>query len=343
MNTDLLNRILDVVRSHDIVLSAMDLGEAQDDYDVRLTFDAGRRGSKTYLAVVEDELTDTGASVLPLPPQNALLVARYVSDVQAETLRRRGADYVDGAGNMNFDWDRLMIHFRGFRPETVRSARPNPKLHVPDQSRIFSRSGLQVVFALLSWPQLQSAPLRDVAAASMTSLGTAHKVIDALEKSGYLYGDGRRRRLGRGSELASRWVEQYATRLSAKLEHGRFAAPAQQWWRAVRNFEEHGVLLGGELAASMLDPYLRPATATLYSEEIPTRLLVEARLHRDETDGDVFLRRKFWRAPSLDNAGGLVPELLIYADLMASGDPRQIEHAERIRKNSDRFVAIDGS
>lgn len=321
----------------------MELGTARDDYDVRLTFDAGRRGSRTYFAVVEEEFTDIGASVLRFPSKNALLVASYVSDAQAEALRRRGADYIDSVGNMNFDWDRLLIRFRGFKPQAGQSAKSSVSSLGPDQSRIFSRSGLQVVFALLSWPHLQSTPLRDVATASMTSLGTAHKVIDELEKSGYLYGDAGRRHLSRGGELASRWVEQYATRLSGKLENGRFSAPDPQWWRAVGDFEEYGVLLGGELAASLLDPYLRPATSTLYSEEIPVRLLVDSRLRRDDASGDVFLRRKFWRAPSLDDTNGLVPELLIYADLMASGDPRQIEHAERIRRASDRFIAIDGS
>ncbi|MFS0701822.1 type IV toxin-antitoxin system AbiEi family antitoxin [Cellulomonas sp. 179-A 4D5 NHS] len=342
MNTELLNRILALARTHDIVLEEMELGTTRDDYDVRLTFDAGRRGSKTYFAVVEDEFTDVGASVLPLPSKNPLLVARHVSDAQAEALRRRGADYIDSAGNMNFDWDRLLIRFRGFKPLPVRSAKSSTNAPGPDQSRIFSRSGLQVVFALLSWPHLQSAPLRDIATASMTSLGTTHKVIDELEKSGYLYGDAGRRRMSRGGELASRWVEQYATRLSSRLANGRFSAPDPQWWRAVGDFEEYGVLLGGELAASLLDPHLRPATSTLYSEEVPVRLLVESRLRRNDT-GDVFLRRRFWRLPSLEDTSGLVPELLIYADLMASGDPRQIEHAERMRRTSDRFVAIDGS
>lgn len=315
----------------------MHLGELHDDYDVRLTFDAGRRGSKTYSAVVREQLTDVGASVLAVPSRNPLVVSRYVSAPQSEVLRARGVDYIDSVGNMNFDWDRLLIHMRGFKPATAA-----PSASRPDPSRIFSPSGLHVVFALLAWPQLQSSPLREVAQVSKTSLGTVHRVVDELEKSGYLYGDPARRRLSGGGELMSRWVEGYVTRLSARLDSGRFTPPDPRWWRSVPDFEDYGVLLGGELAASLLDPHLKPTTATLYSDEIPARLLVDSRLRRDDAHGDVFLRRTFWRTP-YRTASGMVPDLLIYADLMASGEPRQIEHAERMRRHSDRLVELDRS
>lgn len=340
MNTQLLDQILDLIRSHEIRMESVHLGEFHDDYDVRLTLDAGRRGSKTYSAVIREQLTDVGASVLAVPSKNPLVVSRYVSAPQSEVLRARGIDYIDSVGNMNFDWDRLLIHMRGFKPAAARSA---ASASPPDQSRIFSPSGLQVVFSLLAWPHLQSSPLREVAQVSKVSLGTVHRVMDELERSGYLYGDPARRRLSRGGELMSRWVEGYVTRLSAKLDDGRFDAPEPRWWRSVDDFERYGVLLGGEIAASLLDPYLKPATVTLYSDEVPVRLLVESRLRRADADGDVFFRRKFWRTPSLHATSGMVPELLIYADLIASGDSRQIEHAERMRRRSDQLVELDGS
>jgi hypothetical protein len=55
--------------------------------------------------------------------------------------------------------------------------------------------------------------------------------------------------------------------------------------------------------------------------------------------GNVHLRQRFWRAS--DEASWVVPSTLIYADLLASGDPRQREHADRIRATDDRLTRLD--
>lgn len=336
MNTTLLEEVREILLSHRIVLDALRLSDPQDGADARLVFQADGRETKTYAAVIRDEITDTAARLMLLPPHDALVVAPYIGPSSADVLRSRGADYVDAAGNMHFDWDRVLIHMQGFRPKN-RVARSG------DQSRIFSRSGLQVVFVLLCWPDLAAAPLREIAEVSGTSLGTVHKVVDEMAASGYLYDSSDGRRLSRGRELVSRWVENYVTRLSPKLELGRFAGPEGQWWRSLPDGARDGVSLGGETAASLIDPFLRPSTVTLYADEVPSKLLVAARLRRDEVGGEVYVRRRFWTQPADTPPVELVPEVLVYADLIASGDPRQVEHAQRMRSSNDRLVALDQS
>ena len=47
-------------------------------------------------------------------------------------------------------------------------------------------------------------------------------------------------------------------------------------------------------------------------------------------NGEITLYQKFWND---DNDTKVAPKLIIYADLMNSGDSRQIEAAQRLIKN----------
>jgi hypothetical protein len=201
-----------------------------------------------------------------------------------------------------------------------------------------------VTFALLAWPDVASWPVRDVAQLAGVSIGTAHTAIGDLAESGYLYGTPRRKRLARGGELLSRWAEAYTTNLAPRLLFGRYRAPDPEWWHAARaDLAEAGVLLGGEAAASILDPHLRPSTLTLYAEGTYARWLGRFRLRPDDA-GDVLIRRRFWHVDSrLEPSAGLVPVPLIYGDLLASGDPRQRQQADRMRERDDRLIQLDRS
>ena len=121
-----------------------------------------------------------------------------------------------------------------------------------------------------------------------------------------------------------------------------FAVDDTRWWEGADiELADAGVQLGGELAASLLDPHLHPTTATLYAETIPATLIAQRQMRRDEEGGTVPVRRRFWRMP--DDAPRLVPVPLIYGDLAASGDPRQREHADRLRGHDDRLTRLDRS
>ena len=97
---------------------------------------------------------------------------------------------------------------------------------------------------------------------------------------------------------------------------------------------------GGEPAAALLTHHLRPEVLTIYGEKLPQKLLVGQRLRaiapRDAglRNAHVELRRRFWgqgltaRLEALGIAPTTVPPVLIYADLLATGDARCIETAE---------------
>ena len=56
--------------------------------------------------------------------------------------------------------------------------------------------------------------------------------------------------------------------------------------------------------------------------------MAEQRLKKDE-GGRVEFREKFWYF-EMDERGQTVPPILVYADLLALGDPRARETAERL-------------
>ncbi|MCU1648686.1 MAG: hypothetical protein JWN03_8961 [Nocardia sp.] len=313
-----------------IVVSA-DLGT-----DLVVCLDAGERGDKTYVVQLRSRLTSENARALPPADRSMLVIAPYISRAAAEVLQRNGVDFVDQVGNMSIDWPSMHITVLGNAAAHVR--RPTSH-HAP---RAFSPSGTQVLFTLLSWTDTVTLPLRAIAERSGVSLGTAQIVMNELEVGGYLYTVGTRRTLANGRELLDRWTEAFTTSLAHKLAIAEFRDDSPRWWMDTRELlAENKIQLGGEAAGSILDSDLSPVTATLYGDFLPSPVIATRRWRRTESEPNVLIRRRFWMAPEPFEL--LVPSTLIYADMWASGDPRQRNHAERIRSHDHRLVELDRS
>ena len=336
----LLDRVTDVLASWGIEMSrSRAAGPAGATVDMEVTLDAGLRGIRRYPTVIKRGRLDRArATAMALPSDRPLLVlAPHVPDAAADVLSERDAQFVDGAGNVRLAWEGMSLDVRGHRPRTAATPRKDRSA-----SRAFTRSGAQVLFTLLSWPGMAARPVREIAAASATAVGTVHAVMAALAGAGYVYESDGGAGLNRAGELLDRWAEAYAVSLARKLDLGSFAlADAGRLPELEEAALGLGLLLGGELAGARIDPHLRSTTATFYVEDVPAELVARFRMRRDDADGTVHFRRKFW--PRGDPGAVLVPSPLVYADLVSSGDPRQREHAERIRRIDDRLVELDRS
>ena len=301
---------------------------------LRLTARSG--AVRTYGVEVRQRLTPELATAIHLrldPPP--LLVAPSISEPVAQRLRARGIDYVDTAGNAHLAWGDVLIDVRGRR----NPATPRPRTS-PRGARAFGRAGLQVAFVLLSWPEMAGQTYRQLAQAGGVSLGTTKMAIDDLTAAGYLYTGAHGRRLAKGGELLNRWSEAYSIALHSALSLGEFSAGDLSWWRdSEPELLPLGIQVGGEAGASLIDPHLKPSTLTLYAAELPLSLIGRHRMVRAEGAGNVHVRKRFWREPVQDS--WTVPSTLIYADLLASGDPRQREHGDRIRAHDDRLTRLD--
>lgn len=303
--------------------------------DIRLTTGSGRSGA--YVLDVKQRMGREQATALPLPVgERLLVVAPFISDAVAEILRRRGVDHVDSVGNAHLAWDDVLIDVRGRRAARATAAGRSARA-----GRAFGPAGLKVQFVLLSRPEIADRPLRELARAGGVSVGTAKTVVDELAMAGYLIVGPGGRRLVRGGDLLSRWAEAYSLGLTRTLAVDELSVDDISW---LPGSEQHllavDVQVGGEAGGSLLDPHLRPASVTLYGNEVPRPLVTRHRMVRSGKRYPVHFRRKFWQ---LEGESWVVPSPLIYADLVASGDPRQREHADRLRASDDRLTFLDRS
>lgn len=251
-----------------------------------------------------------------------LLVTDYVTPPLADRLREHGVQFLDAAGNAYLNHPPLLVWVKGQRPvKTPVFARPI--------GRAFQATGLQVVFALLGQPELVDRPYREIARLAGVAHGTVGLVMVDLMEQGFVIELGKTgRRLRNRRRLLDIWVEAYARTLRPKLLLGRYRAPTHDWWETAAVLE-YGAQLGAEPAAARLTRYLRPGVATLYAETVPARLLADHRL-RNDADGDVEIRKRFWTFEQEWGHPDLTPPVLIYADLLATGEARCMEAGKRV-------------
>lgn len=253
--------------------------------------------------------------------EGKLLAAPYITPELAERCRAMGTQFIDTAGNAYLKAEGLRIYITGQKRPLA--AMPAAK------DRATTATGMRVVFALLCRPDLLNAPLRDIAAAAGVALGTVGWVFFALQERGQLLIDKRKKRQFVDIRLViEEWARNYPVRLRPKLAAQRFHAPDAYWWKTA-GIEKYAALFGGEVAGDILTKYREPGEALIYAEGEPTRIIIDNHLKADPK-GEVEILEKFWHFDAPTNEPRVVPPLLVYADLMATQDPRNHEVAKLV-------------
>lgn len=319
---DLLEAALAATRGHGLDWKNLALGPGVRDgghADAKLRL---RHGDKkvTYHVELKRLLRPTmlGAVLAQLKylPMPALLVTDHVTPPMAERLRKEGVEFIDAAGNAFLNQPPLLVWVKGQRPPDM------PKTG-DVRGRAFQVAGLKVLFALLCKPELVNQPYREIARLANVAHGTVGWVMPELPRLGFLGTLKDRRRLLNGPKLLQQWVEAYARTLRPKLALERWHADALDWTAKV-DAARYGLLLGGEPAAQRLTRHLRPGTATFYGAKANRQLMIDQRM-RPDANGNVEILRRFWAFDG--ETPGQVPDLLVYADLLAIGDARCLETA----------------
>ncbi|OYV67806.1 MAG: hypothetical protein B7Z74_09260, partial [Deltaproteobacteria bacterium 21-66-5] len=129
--------------------------------------------------------------------------------------------------------------------------------------------------------------------------------------------------------------EAYAHQLRPTIKPQRYRVADADWWKK-EDLAKFDMWLGGEPAAAVLTKHLRPEVVTVYGDTHFAALARKVRAIKDEY-GNLEVLQKFWafELPQADKQPPLVPSLLVYADLVATGDARNIETAQLIR---ERFL-----
>ncbi len=250
-----------------------------------------------------------------------LLVAKYINGQMAEQLKQDGIEFIDTAGNAFINQPPLYIFVKGNRP-------PDIVKHIPVK-RAFKPAGLRTIYTFLCNPGLENKTYREIAAVTDVALGTVNWIMKELKELGYLLDMGKRgNRLIQKEKLLQRWVTAYPEQLRPKLTLGRFRGE-YGWWQQ-KTLDHLKAQWGGEVAAAKLTQYLKPQIITIYTmpQEL-NQLLTENRLRKDQT-GDVEILKRFWNPAEIWKYEDLVHPILIYADLLATGNERNIETAKMI-------------
>lgn len=253
-----------------------------------------------------------------------LLVTEYITQPQAERMRELGICFIDSSGNAFLNAAGMFVFISGKKNEKTEEK----------PISIFRPAGIKLLLAFFERPGFENADYRTIAAETGVTHTTVGRVISDLEKGGYLIKRSNQARfLTRQAELIKRWVFYYSEQFRPKLKPVRFHSTKQtgRWWEKI-DITEYNAVWGGETGAAILTKHLRPQTATIYSDSMLARLQAKYGLIRDE-QGEIEILRKFWKFGEI---GNVAPPLVVYADLLATADERNIETAQIIY---DKYLA----
>ena len=259
----------------------------------------------------------------------ALLITEYATQTVAEQLKEQDIAFADAAGNTWLRGPNFLIWANGKKPPA--------EMKAPRAGRAWQPMGIKLIFTLLCNPDWINLGYRDLAARAGVANGTVGQVMRDLVEQGFLVKPRRRalgRRLVQRRKLLDRWVEFYTGTFRQTTLLGRYRADNPDWWKTLEA-GKYAVMLGGEPAGAILTEFLKPGIVTVYGNDIPPQLMIGNRL-RKAPDGNIEIRKRFWTFDYAWNHPDLTPPILVYADLLATGDARCIETAQKIY---DGYVA----
>jgi len=251
-----------------------------------------------------------------------MVIAERIFPAIKAKLRDAEINYLDGAGNIYIKTKHNTIWLDGFKHEDPEK---------PVTNRAFTKTGLKMVFYLLLHKEAISMPQRVLANATRVALGNVKNVISGLDEAGYvLQIDQKRQVLQNKRALLDRWIAGYGETLKPSLHIGNFKRLAGHPLEVLDNnlIEPGKTVWGGEPAGEWLTEYLNPEILTIYTVEKRNQAMVKWKLI-PATEGAIRVYDKFWQDEATD-VHPYAPELLVYADLLLTGDPRCIETAKMI-------------
>ena len=248
---------------------------------------------------------------------NFILIAGRISLEFMEKLKALGISYLESGGNAWISTADLFLLIEGKKGGLAL-----------ERKHLFTNASIQLIFNLLLSPELLTNSYRHIASKTGASLDNISKTLKALlendyliplQKGGYLFSN--------MAGLIDRWIPEYGERLKPKLLMGRFRFLKDDHWEDNRLHTEK-TRWGGEPAADKLMHSLRPEIFTIYTKETRQELVKNYRMIPD-LNGPVRVYQAFWDL-SMGEDTDTVPILLIYADLLLSGSPRNIEVAKTL-------------
>lgn len=253
--------------------------------------------------------------------KNTIIIADYLTGKMTKSFKENKINYLDLAGNCFIEAENIFIYVEGRKNKTA--GKSNPTLP-------FQEAGLKLLLFLISNPESLQYSYRELADKADISLGSVGNIMNGLEKDSFLLKTKNERLLKKQEELIERWVIAYKEVLKPRCFRKKMRLLNNVITLNSNNNLEF--YWGGEPGGQLLTEYLSPLEYTLYSNEEMSVLSKDLRLAPDE-NGNMEVYEKFWTDAIKLKEKNTAPALVIYADLMNTGNSRNIETAKLIREN----------
>ncbi len=164
------------------------------------------------------------------------------------------------------------------------------------------------------------------------SPAAVNKYLKELEEANYIVNDKQRIRFVDPGKILELWTVEYTKRLLPRTEKKTFNPHDEMQFKELR-VSPMMLKSGYWSAAKAADMIIKselPERFIIYSDK-PTDVMKELRLRPSES-GQVEVRQKFWSFDWKEARQGIVNLPLIYADLVGSGDPRDMRIAKDVRE-----------
>jgi hypothetical protein len=329
-----------------IMAREIDTGHQRADAIVQIPGDGINKGTKLFVKIKKwAAQVNIGAIINQInmitEPNQGLFVADYINPKMGKRLKEGGIQFMDTVGNAYINQKPLYIYIKGNKLEKGLITEQKIKT-----GKAFQPTGMKVIFAFLRNKALINAPYREIADQAQVALGTVGWVIRDLIAQGFILEgiNKKQRKLADFDLLLNKWVEEYPYKLKEKNKINRFTTGDPYWWTSI-NPENFDALWGGEIATEKYTDYLNPKHATVYINKANMKdFLKVARLRKPEINErpnvQIDLIEPFWNIEIKGENGikmneqvGLAPAIITYADLIETGDARNLDAAKRLREN----------
>ena len=257
-----------------------------------------------------------------------LLITKYIPAAIAESYVKEGVNFIDTSGNCKIRQGSLRLIVEGKKIE--RPPRTN-------QSRAFQEAGIRLIYCLLENPDNINKSFRELSELSQIALGSVSAIIQELVDLKFVLKTKNKRALKNKPALLQRWVIAYNDVLRPKLLIKRMSfinkTDYMNWQSLDLSSISGTTLWGGECAAHLITHHLTPANYTIYTEDTWPTIGKSFKMIPDEY-GKIEILYIYNNV----RARNAISPLSVYADLMGSGDSRNIETANIILNNELQYL-----
>lgn len=249
-----------------------------------------------------------------------ILMTQYTSAEIIDKLYDENINVAESSGNCKISANSLHIMISGQKSSPTKQTK----------GKAFNESGLKLIFYFLLNDENINKTYRQISVETGFSLGTIKNVIEELTNEQYVITTPKGRFLNNKMKLIDVWQTHYNQNLKPKLllkELEFTNIENMKKWEDIPLPD--GTCWGGEGGAYIADHYLTPKQFDIYTDEPTIKLVMTNKMYFKE-DGSIKVYKKFWKN-NTDNR--IAPQIILYADLMGSGNSRCIEAAQRLIKH----------